>query len=264
MNSRFVARVALGVLSVLPASLGAQAPSAAGEVYYHYEPPKKAEYKELEKIFQEAKFLEALAEGIADTFELPADLTIVAGECGEPNAFYAPDDQTITLCYELVEEFAKLHTAASEDGDAEAIGNSVFGATVFVFFHEVGHALVDLFDLPITGKEEDAVDQLATVVLVESEDDAGLAAALDGAFTFLLQGQEGPDSKEEMAFWDEHSMDEQRFYNIACWVLGSDPEAFGSMVEDGWLPEDRAVRCPGEWAQTSKAWNRLLEVHMAE
>lgn len=53
------------------------------------------------------------------------------------------------------------------------------------FYHEVGHALVDVLELPITGKEEDAVDQLSTYVLVEDAD-GGEVAALDGAVAFLL------------------------------------------------------------------------------
>ena len=36
------------------------------------------------------------------------------------------------------------------------------GVTVSTFFHELGHALIDAWDLPITGREEDAADQLPT------------------------------------------------------------------------------------------------------
>lgn len=34
---------------------------------------------------------------------------------------------------------------------------------MFIFLREVGHAMIDVLDLPIVGQEEDAADQLATV-----------------------------------------------------------------------------------------------------
>jgi Putative metallopeptidase len=91
--------------------------------------------------------------------------------------------------------------------------------TLFVFYHEMGHALVDVLRLPITGKEEDAVDQLSTLILAESDDQGeGEDAALNGAIWFFLTGSENEIT--ESAFADEHSLGQQRFYNIACWVYG--------------------------------------------
>ena len=34
--------------------------------------------------------------------------------------------------------------------------------------HEMGHALIDLYDLPVLGKEEDAADSVATVFLTRA------------------------------------------------------------------------------------------------
>ena len=45
---------------------------------------------------------------------------------------------------------------------------------------------------------------------------------------------------------------------MACWVYGSDPEKYGSLVSPNGLTEERAVRCPGEYAQMEKSWSRLL------
>ena len=73
-----------------------------------------------------------------------------------------------------------------------------------MFFHELGHALSNVLDLPITGKEEDAVDQLSTFLLAEGDDD-NEASALNGAYWFLLEAQQrGPIVKR--LFADEHSL----------------------------------------------------------
>ena len=58
---------------------------------------------------------------------------------------------------------------------------------------------------------------------------------------------------------DVHSLDQQRVYNLECWIYGSDPEANGDLVTDGQLPEDRANGCADEWQQLDKAWSTLLD-----
>ncbi|MBI5001896.1 hypothetical protein HZC31_00760, partial [Candidatus Woesearchaeota archaeon] len=59
----------------------------------------------------------------------------------------------------------------------EAIGIDAY------IFLVPGHALVDVLELPITGKEEDAVDQLSTLLLIYGGWDQ---AALRGAVWFYL------------------------------------------------------------------------------
>ena len=51
----------------------------------------------------------------------------------------------------------------SEDDNRQRI----LGAWRFVFFHELGHALVDLYDFAIVD-EEDAVDDFSTLKLIEA------------------------------------------------------------------------------------------------
>lgn len=53
---------------------------------------------------------------------------------------------------------------------------------------------------------------------------------------------------------DEHSLDEQCFYNTTCLAYGSDPTAFADLVTEGVIPKARAVRCPFEWKRVSRSW----------
>lgn len=39
-----------------------------------------------------------------------------------------------------------------------------------MLFHELGHAFISLYDLPITGREEDAVDQFAAILLAMGDE----------------------------------------------------------------------------------------------
>jgi hypothetical protein len=226
-----------------------------GDFVVRYEKTRKKRYRALEASFKETGLLEDTAKALNKEFALPADVPVVLRECGQVNAFYDPETGEISLCYELVEHYSEIFLADAEtDEEQEEAGISVANATVFTFFHETGHALIAIYDLPVTGKEEDAVDQLAAIILLEGGEE-GEDAAIDGANSFVGEEEENMD---DLSFWDEHSFDEQRFYNILCWVYGNDPEGYQYLVDDETLPADRAEQCPAEYDRMYRSWDTLL------
>ena len=77
--------------------------------------------------------------------------------------------------WELTQLYSELDELFKDDYPVEAERDeAVAGAFIFVFFHELGHALIDVYELPITGREEDAVDQLSTWILTDGTDDGEL------------------------------------------------------------------------------------------
>ena len=197
------------------------------------------------------KSLQGLADELNGTLALPADVYLTADECGEPNAFYESGKRQLTMCYELYAEFDELFkTEFPKEADRD---EAAAGAFVFVFFHELGHALIDVYELPITGKEEDAVDQLSTWILTDGTDNGELTA-ISGAMAFALLG----DANKDLPFWDEHSLSQQRFYNTICLIYGNNPEKYADFVSNGTLPKNRAGRCEDEYAQINRAWSKLL------
>jgi hypothetical protein len=138
------------------------------------------------------------------------------------------------------------------DQDLAAKTDEVIG---FVMLHEMGHALVDELNIPITGREEDSVDNLATVILVDGLGTDGGDVALDFADFFGLL-QKDPTQLQAVDFWDEHSLDAQRANDQTCLVYGSDPTSFGDLQQ--FIPNSRLQRCPDEWAQARASWEKLL------
>ena len=61
------------------------------------------------------------------------------------------------------------------------------------------------------------------------------------------------------SYWDVHNLSIQRFYNISCYAYGSDIEYNQDLIEDGWLPRDRALDCEYEYSQVENAWSYLLK-----
>ena len=218
-------------------------------------PVKNAKYTELDKYVKDRKMLENAADDLNKNLALPWDITIVAKDCdGTVNAFYNPNDRSITICYEFMELFQKLYLGQGKS--PEESNQLMFDATTFIFCHELGHALIDAYKLPTTGKEEDAVDQLATYVSSEEMGEKGENAAQAGALGFYYLSEKR--QLDDTAFADEHSMDKQRFYNIICWLYGHNPERYQKVVADGTLPQARAQRCADEYEKLSNAWKTQL------
>jgi len=136
-------------------------------------------------------------------------------------------------------------------------------ATIFTFFHEAGHALRAQLNLPITGKEEDAVDELATLLLLEMPQGVYVAAA--AAEAFQMMGKKKRASKgKKMAFWDDHSLGEQRFYSVLCLMYGANPKTNKGLVDKGYLPKERAQFCPEDYKNKSRAWQTILKPHFTD
>jgi hypothetical protein len=133
--------------------------------------------------------------------------------------------------------------------------NVAVGALTFVLFHELGHALVDIYRLPITGRAEDVADQIATYLALNG---VGKEAPLilNGGVWFFGRKQALFYSKQH--YGDEHSLSEQRKYNIVCWAYGKNPRELGKWAQSHGLPSARAPKCPGEYAQLDRAMHALL------
>lgn len=123
----------------------------------------------------------------------------------------------------------------------------------FVVLHEMGHLLLNELRLPIFGREEDAADQLAFsafFVLPDYRDDPALTTYLmDVTRYWRLQGLRDKPKSEKIEPWDSHSIDLQRFYNLACLTYGSDPDTMQWVLQQTGLPVERALYCDQEYQQ---------------
>ncbi|MBK7709096.1 MAG: hypothetical protein IPJ30_25920 [Acidobacteria bacterium] len=118
---------------------------------------KSSRYADLDRRVKNEKLLENAAADLSRALILPEDIFVTAKECGERNALFDPNDQTITICYELMEHFVDLYR--SDGMNATDADKKMFDAIRFVFLHEVGHALIYNYKLPVVGNEEDAADR---------------------------------------------------------------------------------------------------------
>lgn len=234
-----------------------------GDFKVVYEKVKSPDNRELQEIFRGTQLLEETARALNEKLSLPADVTISPRECGAADATWEADKRRISICYELVGDFAALFLRAMKQPDASQVGSSVAAASLFVVFHEAGHALIHLYQLPVAGREEEAADQIATLILLGSGKEGG-TTAVDSTSTLLTQEKSSGVRAQlaKLPFWSGHGFNEARLTDILCWVYGRDPQSFQELVGDGTLPAARAGGCAAEYETVAKTWSEPLAPYL--
>lgn len=232
---------------------GSEAAKPASGITYIAVAERDAKYRRVHDLFVEGNYLMQAARVVEDRVNVPGGLRVIVGECGELNAVYVPSRRAVVVCHELIAHFAD-HFRAKYPGDAARVGRAVVSATVFAFFHELGHAFFDVFGLPNLGSEEDASDRIAALLMLE----LGVEAAqrtLEGAEGLLALAKLG-----DTPVWDVHGFGTQRFFNVACLVLGAaGPNA--RLTGHDAFNRDRAPRCVGEYGQARASFDKMLAPH---
>lgn len=245
-------RPLLVLLAALFAVIPSPVPAASGRFVVLEPTVESKAMREQARGMHESGTLQELARGLNEIFVLPRDIGVRFAECGEANAFYDPSNHEIWMCLELIDGMAE--TLEGQFEDEESTTNALAGAFVAVVLHEAGHALVDVLEIPITGREEDAVDQLSAWMLIEADDVDSVRGA---AATYYVD-----DDVDDEDFADEYSLNKQRYFNLVCWAYGSDPDNQQDLIESWELPQARADRCVDEYALLDRSWTNLLEGHL--
>ncbi|MEL6600998.1 MAG: DUF4344 domain-containing metallopeptidase [Pseudomonadota bacterium] len=119
------------------------------------------------------------------------------------------------------------------DGPAQAGELSAFSLNVtrHVLYHELAHALIREFDLPVLANEEAMADSFAVLAVMELHRDDVEEIVLDRVRSWLYEDAQSDPSTYN--FRSEHDLDIRRAYQAACLFYGLDPNSFRDAV--GWL-----------------------------
>jgi hypothetical protein len=166
--------------------------------------------------------LDALSErnGVAGMGQLTStfiDLTRVhvpvsVAQCGEANASYSPQTQSIQICYELVALANKLAGKPLATVDA----NMQF-VLAFTALHEMAHALIDLMKLQVED-EEDRADQFALLMLTNVKDLALANEVVRAPAAFFAQLDTAEHGSHDAG--DPHSAAIERAAAAICILYG--------------------------------------------
>ncbi len=270
--------LALGCLA-LPRLAAAQTqPTLQNDMIdIEYNAPRSAKYKPIYERLKQRKLLEQLA-----TFLSPLKLqgglilTLEEGDpkaCGSPNSYYDGAGR-VHLCYSWfhfleTEVAVEYKRAPDEPFTSTSLGlmpgftraEVLIGGTVSVILHELGHALFQIQDIPLLGKEEDAADQIAALIMLQFGPKVALTT-IKGTYNAWhhfnadrLRRQKGEIRTYQEA--DEHSIDIQRAFNFLCIAYGKDPATFQEL-SDKFLPRARRDHCADEYKQAALAFRKTV------
>ncbi len=188
---------------------------------------------------------------------LPSKLAIAMTECGFPNMSYNFQWGAIILCYEFP---AFLSDVASRMTMPAGLTRQdvVVGTFVQAVLHEVGHAIFHMLQIPVFGREEDAADQIAALVMLNFGKDFAQRNLIGSAQ--LFKAIDSPVSQTDFA--DVHGTALQRYYNMLCMAYGAQPETFKGLVEAAALPKHRAAYCRREYQHVEFAFASTVWPHI--
>lgn len=215
-----------------------------------------ADGKAAQQLIQSDPAHAELVRYINATYKFPRRVPLVYTEAGKINAWYQGSTHSITVSYDLVVFLRKFFRAKGVPDPDQRTRETV----AFILLHEMGHALIHELDLPAVGREEDAADEFASLMAGRALGDRGKNMAFTAAQWFGLMGR-GVFKMEDLAFWDEHSLNSQRFYKILCMIYGSNPAGTEEIVKP-LVPLTRMMTAKKRFPEKVQRWDRLLSTHL--
>jgi len=166
-----------------------------------------------------------------------------------------------------VPAFAAGSTKLTDDQKAEAMDFAMHDA-VFTLFHESGHLLIHELGLPVLGHEEDAADAIGVIQIfntTKDPDELGntMNDVADGWY-WSWQNASDDEVSENVATYDDHSLDIQRANAIVCMMVGADPDKFDDTANQFEFDDDMKDGCADTYTQARDSWDKELAPYLAK
>ncbi|NOH95991.1 DUF4344 domain-containing metallopeptidase [Vibrio sp. 99-70-13A1] len=226
------------------------------------------EYLPAQDDFEASLKAEIEASGINNTLIdlseqiFPFNSTLLMQYGGEEGPMYDPATHTVHIPYSFYAESIDYFTKNKYDEKYNKPAQlGAIDTLLHTLLHEAGHAYIEDQNIAILGKEEDAVDNFATIVLLNYID-GGDDAAISAADMFAFESEDRPDYYDFGEYIDEHSFDLQRYFSTLCLVYGSDPEKHTNLlneVENNYL-SDRKDFCIFNYETINQNWQQHLNL----
>jgi hypothetical protein len=245
---------AFALLGSLLLAAAATAQTAAdlqpnSKITIDYVEPRDPKFQDVYERMKKRQLLEQLALFLSP-LKLPVTLRLQTKQCNEINAYYAPLERSLNICYDLIldgeESAPKTMTPEGITRQEAIVGN-----LLDTMLHEMGHGAFDLFGIPVLGKEEDAADQFSGFLMLQFGDDVARIGIKGATFFYIVSAAR---STGKPAFYDVHGMDKQRIYNYLCLGYGAKPATFQDYVDKGFLPKERTTDCKNEYERVKRAF----------
>lgn len=144
--------------------------------------------------------------------------------------------------------------AAAADGPP--LTRFAVDVTMHVVLHELGHALIREFDLPVLGNEETVADAFATHYLTQHVPERAVDVLC--ARVASLMHEAGEVTRGEWPVSGEHDNDARRAFQIAALATAADPSKYGAVADLVGMSVDDRKRAADYGAEVHRSWRRVL------
>lgn len=231
---------------------------ASDNIQIRYLVPSDKIEIQAQQAIQQSGINETVVDLSDSLFPFEKTLTIEYGSKDGP--LYDPEKHVVQMPYSFYDEaltyFIKNEYQEKYGKPAES---GAIDTVLHTLLHEAGHAFIADQNIPVLGKEEDAVDNFAAVLMIEYVEN-GDDAAVSAADMFAFESEDRPDYYDFGEYIDEHSFDLQRYFSTLCLVYGSNPEQHANLldeVENDYLTE-RKDFCLFQYQAISHNWHSYL------
>ena len=160
-----------------------------------------------------------------------------------------------------------------QEGDYESMMEFTEKVTLAVIYHEIGHLVIDEFNVPIFANEEDVADSFMSFMLIHVPEDYEdyesyeywseaptkiIKGMFDYYFYKILLGIDTTSYYGVESEYGDHSTDNKRLFNIACFMKGANPELFESFISKRNFDTILEDKCNYNYWEMSDAWWELL------
>uniref|UniRef100_UPI0030C65A44 DUF4344 domain-containing metallopeptidase n=1 Tax=Vibrio sp. 10N TaxID=3058938 RepID=UPI0030C65A44 len=236
----------------------AQATNA--EMTINYQKPQSASEQTAREAIQQSGANELLVELSKTYFPFNHDLTVQYG--GEDGPLYDPSNHTVHMPYAFYTDSLNYFTKNDyQNRFGKPAQQGAVDTLLHTLLHEAGHAYIADQGIPILGKEEDAVDNFAAVIMLNYVEQ-GADATISAADMFAFESEDRPDYYDFYEYIGEHSFDLQRYFSTLCLVYGSDPDSHKNLldeIEKKYLDEQKD-KCIATFEEIDYNWKQVLNI----
>jgi len=126
-----------------------------------------------------------------------------------------------------------------------------------IVLHEMGHALVREFDLPILGNEETMADAFATHYLIHHLPDRALDVLTARVNSLLIESQGFP--RNQWSVSGEHNNDARRAHQIAALAIAANYEKYANLPGILDMSDSDIRRARDYGTEIHRSWRRILQ-----
>ncbi|MEM7644139.1 MAG: DUF4344 domain-containing metallopeptidase [Pseudomonadota bacterium] len=120
-----------------------------------------------------------------------------------------------------------------------------------VITHEMGHAVIREFDLPILAQEEVAADQFATYYLHATIPDRAGEIIRARVASWMLEA-------DEESIFSDYEDDARRAGYTLCLLHGLDPDRYEGLPAEVGMTDRESAACRDAAPEIARSWRRIL------